>query len=87
MDLLFCAFFLHPDFWGSIFQLHFLHFSPKYLFTAFQKEAAARPHKCRHFQLDCNQGSLASIMINVSDTCPAGARVIGIAAPAPQLDC
>ena len=46
MDLHFFAFFLHPDFWGSIFQLHlFCIFSPKYLFYCFSERGTARPHK------------------------------------------
>ena len=37
--------FLHPDFWGSIFQLHFfLHFSPKYLFLLFSRKRQQPDH-------------------------------------------
>ena len=40
MDLHFFAFFLHPDFWGSIFQLHvFCIFLHLYLVYVSQKEA------------------------------------------------
>ena len=36
MDLhLVCFAFLHPDFWGSIFQLHFLHFFSKIFLYSF----------------------------------------------------
>ena len=48
MDLHFLHYFcifLHPDFWGSIFQLHlFCIFSPKYLFYCFPIRGTARPH-------------------------------------------
>ena len=48
------AFLLHPDFWGSIFQLHlFCIFLQNIFFTVFQKEAAARPHKSIVIMLRC----------------------------------